>query len=265
MSDKIKKIDSPNTVDTLCNELKAFGITKCDTVIVHSSLSSLGYVCGGQAAVVEALLKSVGEDGTIVMPAQTGNHDPAGSSFPLEWHDTIRQNMPVFNKDITTAHHMGRIAECFRTYPGTLRSDHPCDSFTANGKLAKQITENHVLSPSLGMDTPLGSLYRLGAKVLLIGVDYSVCTAFHLSEALSGRVEIIKTGSAVLEKGSRVWKTYEDFDYDSDDFQQIGLAYEAVGIVHAGKIGVADCKLFDFKSAVDFATEWIKNNRVKSN
>ena len=40
------------------NEL---GIKKGQTIEVHTSLSSFGFVCGGAQIVIEALLESVGE------------------------------------------------------------------------------------------------------------------------------------------------------------------------------------------------------------
>ena len=40
--------------------LELMGIAKGDVVIVHSSLSSMGYVTGGADAVIDALLETVG-------------------------------------------------------------------------------------------------------------------------------------------------------------------------------------------------------------
>ena len=50
--------------------LQEIGLKEGDTVIVHTSLSSIGYVCGGAQTVIEALIEVVGEDGTIMMPTQ---------------------------------------------------------------------------------------------------------------------------------------------------------------------------------------------------
>ena len=63
--------------------------------MVHTSLSSLGYVCGGAQSVIEALLESVGEEGTIMMPTQSWkNLDPKTGVYwqePEEWWDVIRE------------------------------------------------------------------------------------------------------------------------------------------------------------------------------
>ncbi len=257
----IERAKKPNTIDSLIGDLKGLGLMAGDTVIVHASMSNIGWVCGEQVAVIEALLSVVGESGTIVMPAHTGNNsDPKlweHPPVPADWVDIIRENMPAFDKRLTPSRGMGKIAETFQTWPETKRSDHPHVSFTANGRLAERITERHVLSPFFGMDTPLGELYRLDARILLLGVDYFRCTAFHLAEALSEKPKMVKMGCAMRENGQRVWKWFEDFDYDSDSFQTIGEAYDKTGRVTFGKVGCADCRLFEIKPAVDFARDWM--------
>ena len=52
----ISSSDKPVTVDSLVVDLRRLGIGEGDIVIVHSSLSALGWVCGGAQAVVQALL-----------------------------------------------------------------------------------------------------------------------------------------------------------------------------------------------------------------
>ena len=61
------------TPDDMKNALKDIGVQKGQAVMVHTSLSSLGYVCGGAQSVIEALLESVGDEGTIMMPTQSWN------------------------------------------------------------------------------------------------------------------------------------------------------------------------------------------------
>lgn len=57
--------------------LVALGVKSGQTIMVHTSLSSLGFVCGGAQIIIEALLETVGNEGTIVMPTQSWkNLDP---------------------------------------------------------------------------------------------------------------------------------------------------------------------------------------------
>ena len=68
----IQNIPFPRTRETLAADLRALGLQSGMVVIVHSSLSSIGWVNGGSMAVVQALLDVITPDGTLVMPAHSG-------------------------------------------------------------------------------------------------------------------------------------------------------------------------------------------------
>ena len=78
---------------TITKDLKALGVEKGMTIIVHSSLSSIGWISGGAVAVVEALMKVVTEEGTIIMPTQSSDlSDPKHWSrppVPEDWWQII--------------------------------------------------------------------------------------------------------------------------------------------------------------------------------
>ncbi|WP_090394767.1 aminoglycoside N(3)-acetyltransferase [Pseudobutyrivibrio sp. C4] len=122
--------------------------------MVHTALSKIGYVCGGAQAVIEALIEVVGEDGTIMMPAQSWkNLDPEDGvhwTVPEEYWQIIRDNWPAYDKRITPTNTMGAVAEAFRQWPGTLRSDHPARSVAAWGKHAEYLVNDHDLSNIFG-------------------------------------------------------------------------------------------------------------------
>ncbi len=74
----IATVERPNTVGSLLAGLCALGVRPGDTLVVHSAMSKLGWVCGREQAVVLALMQAVGRKGLLVMPAHTGdNSDPA--------------------------------------------------------------------------------------------------------------------------------------------------------------------------------------------
>lgn len=265
--DIVKSTKYPNTLKSIYENIKALGVNEGDTVIVHSSLSKIGWVCGEEVTIVDALLKCVGENGTIVMPSHTGgNSNPeewSNPAIPKEWFEEIINSMPAFNKDITPSRCMGRIPEVFRKYPGTIRSDHPQSSFCANGKNKFNIINDHVLTPSFGMKTPLGKLYNMNAKILLLGVSYSNCTMIHLAETLIPKSLKIKKGAAIEKGSKREWIWFDDVDYNSDDFEKIGEAYEKeIGIIKQGFIGNATCKIIESKSLVDYSKNWMIENRI---
>ena len=62
--------------------LRDVGVKKGQSIMVHTSLSSLGYVCGGAQSVIEALMENVSDEGTIMMPTQSWkNLDPAARLY----------------------------------------------------------------------------------------------------------------------------------------------------------------------------------------
>lgn len=251
--------------------VKAFrnvGLKKDDVVMVHTSLKSMGYVCGGAQTVIEALIEGVGENGTIMMPTQSWkNLDPTtGVHWEIDesqWQ-IIRDNWPAYDKNITPTNTMGAVAEMFRQWDGSVRSDHPARSVCAWGKYADYLTKNHDLSNIFGDGSPLSRLYDLNGKVLLIGVGYDKNTSIHLADARAqypGKHDCIEH-SAIMEDGKRVWKSYSTLFVDGEDFEDIGEAFEKEHAISEAMIGNAVIKLMSQRDVVDFSVKWIEENRV---
>ncbi|MBQ2801464.1 MAG: AAC(3) family N-acetyltransferase [Lachnospiraceae bacterium] len=246
---------------------KNLGIKEGDNIIVHTSLSSLGFVCGGAQIVIEALLETITDKGTIMMPTQSWkNLDPeAGVHWeePKEWWQTIRENWPAYDKDITPTNTMGAVAEMFRKWPGAMRSSHPARSFAAKGANAEYLVKNHDLCDIFGEESPIGKLYALDGKVLLIGVGYDKNTSIHLADVRAEypNKRYAKESSAMMVNGAREWVTYETLAVDGEDFEQIGEAFETAVSVNKETIGNAVVTCMSQRAIVDFAVQWIEKNR----
>ena len=235
---------------------------------MHSSRSSVGFVVGGPQAIVQAVLDVLGTDGTLVVPTHTSeNTDPAGwqnPPVPESWWPAIRDEAPGFDPSITPASRwMGILADTARTWPGAVRSNHPQVSFAAIGARATEVTAGHRLDDALGDSSPLGMVYRLDGKVLLIGVGHDANTSLHLAEwrQLEPRLQI--TGSAVRQPdGSGRWVTWTDVAEDEGDFERIGADFEAATLAaRIGQVGNATAKLMPQRALVDFATRWMADHR----
>ena len=247
--------------------LEKVGVCRGQVLMVHTSLSSLGYVCGGAQVVIEALLEAVGREGTIMMPAQSWkNLDPATGvhwEVPESCWPLIRENWPAYDKNITPTNTMGAVAEMFRQWPGAVRSDHPARSVAAWGKEAAWLTADHDLSNIFGDGSPVGKLYELDGLVLLMGVGYDKNTSLHLADvraAYPGKHNCLEH-SAVMENGRRVWKDYETIFVDGEDFSDIGTAFEKACTVRKASLGNGTLRLMKQRELVDFAVQWIEKNR----
>ena len=97
--------------------------------------------------------------------------------------------------------------------------------------------------------------------VLLLGVDYTHNTSFHLAEYRMPGANIVEQGAPIIESKQRVWKVYRDIDLEASPFEELGVAFELRTQVHKGKVGSAQARLFPQRQVVDFAVEWLTLHR----
>ncbi|WP_313694788.1 aminoglycoside N(3)-acetyltransferase [Halorarum halobium] len=262
-ADAIDRSDAPVTADRIAGDLRALGVDAGDAVLVHASLSSLGWVPGGAPAVVDALLDVVTPVGTLAMPTHsTQLSDPSNwenPPVPDDWIAEIRETMPPYRPELTPTRMMGAVAECFRDHPEVVRSRHPTSSFAAWGEGAEAVVADHAVDPPFGETSPLARLYDLDASVLRLGVEAN--TSLHLAER---RAEYDKSfqsdGGPMLVDGERRWVTFETVA-GPDDFREIEAAYEREYGMERGSVGEATATLVDQRPLVDFGVEWMEANR----
>lgn len=221
------------TVRSLEADFRRLGIAEGDVLLVHSSLSSLGWVNGGAEAVVRALLKVLG-DGTLVVPTFTDYLSaPTPESHPGvpdEWHNQIKVTMLEYDSRTSRSSGMGEIAEMVRTWPGAFRSKNDQKSFAAIGPCAHKITCCYFIDNGpFGEKSPLDMMDRLDdaeVRVLLLGVGFDKCSPFHLAES---RLPEPPRTSQYYRVGVRdernIWSKAHLVDHKCDDFETLGVAF----------------------------------------
>jgi aminoglycoside 3-N-acetyltransferase len=229
--------------------------------MVHSSLSSLGYVLGGAQAVVGALLDVLDSGGTLVMPAFSPEvSDPASwSERPFQPNDLrlAQDHVLTFDPAITPTS-MGAIAECFRNWPDVLRSTHPQVSVTARGALAERIVAPHELAWGQGAGSPFERLYDLDACLLLLGVGFNRATLLHFAESRVPHGRRKTRRIPVDRGGARVWLSVPDVGDDLNTyFPRIGERLIKDGHASIGLVGQASGALASSRTVVDLATDFL--------
>jgi len=232
------------TKDMIKECLAALGIVEGDIVFFHSSLKSIGHVEGGADAVIDAFLETLGNSGTLVLPALCR----------YDWEKTSLETITKAWDIQTTPTYTGLIPETLRKRPGSVRSDNITHSVTAVGRYASEITKDHkkahggewaanrpkwASQGAFGENSPWDKLYTLDAKYMLIGVDFHSCTMLHHVQVVFLENYLRKTD------GHAPWPTF--------DFRQMGQKLENLGIVRIGKIGGAVTRLMSCRSLVDTA------------
>ncbi len=259
---------APATVQSIADDLSALGVSPGTILLVHSSLSSLGWVCGGAVSVVLALEKALGSEGTLVMPTHSGDlSEPSrwrNPPIPESWWEVVRRGMPAYDADMTPSRGVGVVPECFRKQRGTVRSSHPSVSFAARGPKAKALTAGDALDFPTGDGSLLARLYDMDGWVLLLGADFQCATSLHLAEyrAKYASRKVIRCGAPVFVDGERRWVEFDDIEDDDSDFPQIEASFVGTaGHVHSGRVAGGTAMLMSQRLLVDHATKWMEENR----
>ncbi|KAH8764762.1 aminoglycoside acetyltransferase [Hyaloscypha finlandica] len=221
------------TRKSLADQFRELGVNHGDTLLLHYSLRSLGWVNGGAEAVILALLDVLGNTGTLVVPTQSSdNSDPANwqhPPVPEAWKPIIRE---------------------------TMLPAHPQTSFSAVGPHGESLTAGHALDCALGEQSPLAKLECAHARVLLLGVGFESCTLFHLAEyRIPGRM-MENSFAVMIDKGCQ-WMTVRDAALSEERFGELGADFEKERTIVRGKVGGADSRLFQLRDAVQFAQRWL--------
>jgi aminoglycoside 3-N-acetyltransferase len=177
----MRKIDK----DVLKKEFSRF-LKPRMKIMVHSSLSSLGFVEGGAKTVIHALMEIITSSGLIMMPAFTYG----------------RQPFKLFSSPAQT----GRIPETFRQMKTVKRSSHPTHSFCAWGKTAEAILSDHYVAEPFKIGTPLHKFAQQHGYMLLIGVTNVANSLIHVAQELADVPYLDRTKIVQVIEGKKIIK-----------------------------------------------------------
>ena len=241
--------DPSATVDSLTTDFIAAGIRPGAAILVHSSLSSLGHVCGGARAVIDALISTIGSTGTLCIPTLS--------------YLFVDAEHPVFDVRSTPTN-LGAIPEAFRRREGVVRSMHPTHSVAAFGPAADAITGEHWRDTTpVGKHSPFSRMREFNGQVVFLGCGARCNTSIH------GVEEALPVGPPpyLLQPGTIAYTVIDADGHERvvqhrrHNFSGVGQRYERLaaamppGTYREGRAGVGGAALVQ---VFDAAAMWMR-------
>lgn len=228
-----------HTKVSLLEDLEKLKISKEGTLLVHSSLKSIGDVDGGADTVLDALSEYM-QDGLLVFPTHT-------------WAYINKDNPKYYVEDSPSC--IGILPELFRKRPGVVRSLHPTHSVAALGEGNEEfVTGDEKFDTPCARGSAWGKLLDKKATIMLIGVDLRRNTFIHGVEEwvdIPGRMtddhEMLCT---VLADGTEISVPSRRHCGDrwSEYFWKVDDVFVEKGVMYIGKFGDATVRICDTES-----------------
>lgn len=227
------------TVEELKEQIRAMGIAPDDTVLIHTSMRSVGPVEGGADGVIDAFCQVL-TDGLFLVPTHT-------------WAVVNREN-PVFDVR-STVPNIGALPRTAAFRPDGIRSLHPTHSIWGHGADAEEFLRGEEKSRTPG---PVGGAWnRLAdrnAKILLIGIGNERNTFIHAVDEIIDVPDRIHPESfdvTIYDHEGKEHHTMFAGHYCSrhysvcEQFPNFDRAFTELGVWKEGRLGNAKVMVVD--------------------
>ena len=217
------------------NFLERIGIKHNDTVLIHTSMRSIGEVEGGCDGLIDAFASYL-TDGLFLVPTHT-------------WSN-IGKNQPIYDVSATEPC-IGALPTVAAFRKDGVRSLHPTHSLSAFGKRAAEFVKGEELATSPCFEGGVWRrLYDEKAKILLIGVGLNRNTFIHaidemidLPDRLAEPIQL----TVIDYDRNRYSLTYRKHGKNtgSENFEVYRKPLEALGALKNDRLGNATIGIFD--------------------
>ena len=240
------------TKENLFKTLSNIGLKSDDTVMIHSSLRSIGKIEGDGEGLI-SYLKEYFKDGLIIFPCHTWaiiNKD--GETLNLKEENSCVGELP--NIALRSAF---------------IRSHHPTHSVVCFGKKAKEyISLDNNSSTPVSPTGCFGSLHKLNAKILFLGCSLTKNTFIHsIEEEFNVPDRFTNHIYHFYSKDDE--GTYEYFmpkhysslnPHISENYLKLEKPLIDLGIAHYFTFGEAHSIIIDAKKCYDYVSNLLKEN-----
>lgn len=221
----------------IVEQLRALGVERGGVLLVHTSYRAVRPVEDGPAGLIAALRDALGPEGTLVMPAWTGDDET-----------------PFDPASTPASEDLGVVADTFWRMPGVVRSDHPF-AFAAAGPRATEVTAGPLPVPPHVPASPVGRVHDLDGQVLLLGVTHDADTTIHLAELMAGVPYRVPKHITVMEDGRPVRIDYGENDLCGERFVLVDDWLRERGLQSEGRVGHAEARLARSRDIVRVTVE----------
>lgn len=223
--------------DDIAEAARAVGVRENDTLMFHSSLSSMGTIVGGPHTVIDGFLDAAGPEGTVAAPSLWGRLS-----------GDVPSDLSLWDVN-TSATWTGAIPEALRNRPDAFRSDNPTHSVAAVGARADELTRGHANSggrpccfheDAFGTESPWQKLHDWDAAYCFVGVDFTVATMRHFVECLLME-ELLQEAAPSRREGlrARLSRWGVEGIWPHHDSRRLGELLTSRGLVTVGRLGSA--------------------------
>lgn len=160
-----------HTKETLLRDISGMGINPRGSLLIHSSMKSIGPVEGGADTVLDAWSEYM-KDGLLIFPTHT-------------WRQIGKETLTFDSRTLPSC--VGILPELFRRRPGVVRSLHPTHSVAVLGKEAAEFTAGEeTRTTPCPRDGCWGKLLDSDAEILFLGCTLRSNTFLHGVEEWEG-------------------------------------------------------------------------------
>lgn len=238
------------TKDILSNQLTDMGFKPSDTVLVHSSMKSIGEVEAGAEGVLDVLIDYFSE-GLLIFPTHT-------------WEQMGEKKL-IFDPLHEPAC-VGILPNLFLKRDGVSRSLHPTHSVAAIGENSMKYLKDDTHGTPCHRYGCFGKLYDHQAKLLFIGVGMDKNTFLHsveewmdVPDRLTDRPVRFKVK---LPNGAQQHAaTYRHLKGGiSDKYVKMTEPFLHTGCMKVGQFGDAHCYVGDAVKMADLTLDFLEND-----
>ncbi|HOZ30275.1 MAG TPA: AAC(3) family N-acetyltransferase [Bacteroidales bacterium] len=238
------------TKEDLIKDLKGIGVKQGDLLHMKVSMKAIGNVEGGAQTLLDALLDTIGSEGTLISDAFI-------SVYPLPM--TPEQEKIV--ADDLAFSYAGAFANAMVKHPDMKRSLHPIQKFAAIGKRAEEFCYTHTYEAG-GYDL-LDKMSEAGGVNLTIGEKVAGVGTTHVAiDILGFKRKQLNTGALYKDLDGSVKLAKVNWNGGcAHGFPKfIPLYFEKGAVLGSGKVGDAIGLYTSMKKTLEIEIETLKNN-----